>query len=208
MIRTLAGALLFSAVLYGAPTITYIKKFPGSAPAYVSVTVERSCDTVYKETENDDYPLKFKLRDNECDAIFQMADKLDRFTRPLESGLKVAKLGDKTLRYQDGAAKHETTFNFSIDENARILVDWFDRITESEQRYIDLERAVKYEKLGVNQALLQLQIQWDKKRLAAAEQFLPLLDRIIKNDSYLHMARERASGLADAIRGLKAAKQE
>lgn len=208
MKRAITGAVLCVAAAYGAPTVTYIKSFPGSAPAYVSVTVQRSCDTVYKEAENDDYPIKFKLRDNECDAIFQMADKLDRFTRPLESGLKVARLGEKTFRYEDGATKHETTFNYSVDENARILVDWFDRITESEQRYIDLERAVKYEKLGVNQALLQLQIQWDKKRLAAADQFLPLLDRIIKNDSYLHMARERASGLADAIRGLKAAKQE
>jgi len=36
--------------------------------------------------------------------------------------------------------------------------------------------------------------------LMAPEQFLPLLDRIIKNESYMHIARERAASLADSIR--------
>ena len=57
-----------------------------------------------------------------------------------------------------------------------------------------------YDKLGVNDVLLQLQITWDHKRLVAPEQFLPLLDRIVKNESFLHLARERAAGLAEAIR--------
>ena len=41
---------------------------------------------------------------------------------------------------------------------------------------------------------------WDHNRLVAAEQFLPLLDRIAKNESYLHISRERAAAIADAIR--------
>ena len=48
--------------------------------------------------------------------------------------------------------------------------------------------------------LLQLQITWDHKRLIAPEQFLPLLDRISKNDTFLHISRERAAALAEAIR--------
>ena len=67
---------------------------------------------------------------------------------------------------------------------------------------------MKYDKLGVNQALLLLQVSYEKKRLVAADQYLPLLDRVVKNDSYLHMARERAASLADAIRGQYAAKAE
>jgi hypothetical protein len=34
----------------------------------------------------------------------------------------------------------------------------------------------------------------------AAQQFLPLLDRIVKNESFLHIARERAAAIAEAIR--------
>jgi hypothetical protein len=40
----------------------------------------------------------------------------------------------------------------------------------------------------------------ERNRLVAPEQFLPLLDRIVKNESYLHMARERAANMAEAIR--------
>jgi hypothetical protein len=45
-----------------------------------------------------------------------------------------------------------------------------------------------------------LQVTWDHKRLEAPAQFLPLLDRIVNNESFLHLARERAAGLAEAIR--------
>jgi hypothetical protein len=55
--------------------------------------------------------------------------------------------------------------------------------------------------LGVNQALLRLEAWWDRKRIVAERQFLPLLERIRKNESYLHMARQRAAALADAFRG-------
>ena len=30
-----------------------------------------------------------------------------------------------------------------------------------------------------------------------------MLDRVAKNETYMHMARERAAGLADAIRAAK-----
>jgi hypothetical protein len=71
-----------------------------------------------------------------------------------------------------------------------------------------LERTARYDKLGVNDALLVLDISMEHKRVVAAQQFLPLLDRIAKNDSYLHIARERASALAEAIRKPPPAPQE
>ena len=52
----------------------------------------------------------------------------------------------------------------------------------------------------MNDVLLQMQITWDRNRLVAPEQFLPLLDRIAKNESYLHISRERAAAIAEAIR--------
>ncbi len=76
-------------------------------------------------------------------------------------------------------------------------------MTESEQHRINLERAVKYDKLGVLKALLQLEAAFDRKRLVATEQFLPMLDRISKNETYMHAARVRAAGIADSIRSGK-----
>lgn len=201
---TLLALLLAAAsALAGAPRIVYTKSFPGSMPAYVWISVEKDGSATYKEADDDPNPVKLQLDARDAAAIFDLADKLEHFEQPLESGLKVANMGIKTFRWEDGSEKREVKFNYSLDENARLLQDWFEKITETEQRFFTLERAVKYDKLGVNDALLQLHILWDQKRVVAPQQFLPLLDRVAKNDSYLHMARERAALLADAFRNNK-----
>jgi hypothetical protein len=197
-------ALLSAAVAVAGDTqrIVYIKSFPGSVPAYVEIAVEPSGAVSYKESADDD-PETFHLDAASTGEIFDLAKKLDYFTHPLESGLKVANMGVKTFRWEDGATKHEVKFNYSLDENAKTLHDWFERITESERLYVELRRAIRHDKLGVNEALVNLQSCWDRKRLAGAEQFLPLLDQVSKNDVFMHMSRERAAQLADAIRAVK-----
>jgi hypothetical protein len=185
------------------PKLTYSKSFPGSQPAYLAITVDKEGSSTYQEAPDDDNPLAFKLSPQDTEALFAKAEKLGRFTRPLESGLKVARLGDKTFRYENGAEKHEVKFNYSVDPDAQALLDWFEIVAESEQCFINLERAVKFDKLGVNDALLTLDIALDNGRLAAREQFLPLLDRIAKNETFMHMARARAAEIAEYIRNPK-----
>ncbi len=183
------------------PRIVYTKSFPGSTPAFVSITVERDGRVIYKEAVDDENPIKLQLAPADADAIFATVEKLDRFKRPLEGGLKVANMGAKTFRFEQGREVHETKFNYTVDQDGALLADWFERVIETEQLFINLERAVRFDKLGVNQALLRLETWWDRKRIVAERQFLPLLDRVRKNESYLHMARERAEVLAAAFRG-------
>ena len=76
-------------------------------------------------------------------------------------------------------------------------------MAESSQHLIDLERAAKYDHLGVDGALQGLEAAFENGRVVAPEQFLPMLDRVVKNDSFLHMARDRAQALADGIRSRK-----
>jgi len=185
-----------------APRVIYTKSFPGSSPAYVSITIERSGVVSYKEAVDDD-PEKFQLEEETTATIFDLAQKLDHFKHPIESGLKVANMGVKTLRWENGDEKSETKFNYSLDENAKTLHDWFERITETERLLVDLRRAVRHDRLGVHQALINIQSSWERKRLAGAQQFLPLLDQVAKNEVYLHMARERAAQLSEAIRAAK-----
>ena len=201
--------LLTSAVLCGAlvgacaaaePRVVYTKAFPGSQPAYVSITVEMSGAVSYKEAADEEEPEKFTLEPAATEAIFELAGKLDHFNKKLESGLKVANMGQKTFRWEDGGASSEAKFNYSQDDNARQLQDWFEKITESERAMLELKHALRYDKLGVYQALLKIETIWNAKRLAGADQMLPLLDRVAANDTYLHMARERAANLAAAIR--------
>lgn len=192
--------MLSTAIALAEPKLFYSKFFKGSTPEFVAITLQRDGQVTYQEAKDDDNPIKVQLAPSDTQTIFGLADKLDQFQRPIESGLKVANMGLKTFRFEDGANRHEIQFNYSQDANAQALLDWFERITESERHFIELDRTVHYDKLGVNDVLLQLQITYEHKRLVAPEQFLPLLDRIAKNESFLHISRERAAGLTESIR--------
>jgi len=112
-------------------------------------------------------------------------------------------MGAKTFRWENGDEKSEAKFNYSLDENAKTLHDWFERITETERLLVEFRRAIRHDKLGVHQTLINIQATWERKRLTGAEQFLPLLDRVAGNEIYMHMARERAAQLSEAIRAAK-----
>jgi hypothetical protein len=186
-----------------AQQITFSKTFPGSMPAYMEVRIDEAGNVEYREDVKDDSPLKFQLSESDRAAILALAEKLGYFNRPLESPAKVAKMGMKMFRYENGAEHHEISFNYSEDLDAQALHDWFERIAETEADRIDLERTAKFDKIGVENSLLRLEVSWDKKRLVSPQQMLPILDRIVKNESYMHMARTRAANLADRIRALK-----
>jgi hypothetical protein len=195
-----AACLLFALPLLAAPRVTYSKSFPGSTPAWLEITIERTGAGQYKEDPKEEDPLKFQVSDSDLTQIFGLVDKLDHFSHPLESGLKVASMGMKTFRYEADGRTGEVKFNYSEDADAKALTDWFERIAETERSLIELERAVRFDKLGAQNAILRIEILRDQKRLVAAEQFLPMLDRVAKNESFLHIARDRAAGLADSIR--------
>lgn len=185
----------------GAPRVVYSKTFPGSDPAYVKIVVEQDGSATYLE-DPADMPEKFKLDAASTQAIFGLADKLQHFSRKLESDLKVAKMGEKVYRWEDGAAATEVKLNFSTDLDAQALQDWFERISQSERVLLDLRRTARFDRLGVHEVLLRLEALWKQKKLVGPEQFLPQLDRVSKNEVYMNMARERATVLAEQFRGI------
>jgi hypothetical protein len=201
--RIAALLLLSTGLLAAEPRLFYSKYFKGSVPEFVAISVAPDGAATFQDSKDDENPIKFQLSGSEAREMFDLAQKLEHFQHPVESGLKVANMGTKTFGFEDGAEKHTVDFNYSQDVNAQGLQDWFERITESEEHYINLDRTVHYDKLGVNDVLLQLEISWEHKRLVDAAQFLPLLDRIVKNDSFLHISRERAAEIGEAIRKLQ-----
>jgi hypothetical protein len=194
--------LLFASVAFAGdgPRLFYSRTFPGSAPAYFDIALESNGDTVYREAVDDELPSKFHLSEADTKEVFGLADKLDHFKHPLESPLKVAFMGNKVFRYEQGTEKTEVKFNYSEDVNAQALMDWFEKMAESAQQRDNLERAAKYDHLGVMHAMDLLASAYERKRLVAVEQFLPILDRVAKNETYMHQARALAAELAEAIR--------
>src|ERR1700721_2427452 len=110
--KTIAAALLFSATLCAAPQIFYSKYFKGSVPEYVAITVEQNGQVTYQEAKEDDNPIKIQLDRASAQQMFDLTEKLGRFQRPVESGLKIANLGLKTFRFDEGAKNHKIHFNY------------------------------------------------------------------------------------------------
>jgi len=185
------------------PRLTYSKSFPGSSPAYFAITVAPDGKATYNESEDPDNSEDIHLEAAAARQAFELADRLDHFKHPLESGLKLANMGQKTLRWQQGSETSEAKYNYSTLEDTKALADIFERIGDSERMMLDLKRALKHDRLGVNDAVLRIQAAWQDKHLLLTDDVLPLLDQVAKNEAYIHMARERAARVADAIRATR-----
>jgi hypothetical protein len=197
LIASLATALVYA---QNAPRVTYTKSFPGSDPAYVAIAVDRNGMVSYKETPDDD-PDTFQLEAMFTDRIFDLADKLDHFKKPLESSVKnIANMGAKTFRWENSGEAAEAKFNYSTDPSAQALWTCFESMTDSERAYLELKRTVRHDKLGVNDALIKITDLWTDSKLVGTPQFLPLFDRVAGDDTFIHLARERAAELAEAVR--------
>jgi len=195
MIRFVWLLLIAVSLLAQEGIIFFSKSFPKSKPEYLEIIIEPTGEAIYKESAEDDQPVKFKLMQGEVETLWSLAEKTEWFQRKLESGLPVARMGDKTFRYTNGDKQYEAKFNYTQDVDGQALLDWFERMSETVNRFYDLERTAKFERLGVDRALLLIEAAWDKKRLVSFELYYPLLNRIIKNDSYLNRARDRAARL-------------
>jgi hypothetical protein len=204
-VRVALPALFLTAVLCFAtsPRLVFIKSFPGSVPDYVWVGLDKSGALEYKESPKEgEQTLKAQLPDPDAAALFSLAEKLGYFKNPLESGLKVANTGKKTFRYEpETGTPTEAVFNYSLDVNAQQLLEKFEQIAASERGYIDLDRTIHFDKLGVNDALAEIESLWLRKQLAAPLQFVPLLERISSRPVFMHIARERAARLKDQFTG-------
>lgn len=194
---TILALFLCVSVFAAPPKLTFTRSFPGSTPDYICVGVDRSGALQYTESPKDDQPLKAQLEESETAALFSMAEKLDYFKSPLESGLKVANTGKKTFRYEGENGATEASFNYSTNLTAQQLLDRFEQIASSERAYLELDRTMRYDKLGVNDALAEIESLWLRKQLAAPQQFVPLLTRISTHESFMHLVRDRAARLKD-----------
>lgn len=207
------GCILLLLAATAAPAhsearLSFSKSFPGSRPEYYRIDLDSGGLALYREAPDEEPPLKLQLSANESATIFALARKLDRLGRELESGLKVARLGEKKYAWIEGSERREQTFNFTLDPDAQALQNWVERIAESVMYYYDLERTVKYDRLGAYKMILKLEAAWDKRRIVAPELFIPLLERVIKSESYMNIARERARSLAEAFRNPEAAAEK
>ena len=102
-------------------------------------------------------------------------------------------------------ASTEKVFNYSTNPVAEQLLDRFENIAATERAYIVLDETSRFDKLGVNNALAQIESLWLARQLAAPLQFIALLNKVASHESYMHLARNRAARLRDEFKAATAA---
>jgi hypothetical protein len=183
--------------------ITFRKVFKTSYPEFVEIKINQSGSGTYdiRQLDEDPNPQPFEVSAPLAERIFTLAAKLNNFQNvDLEVHRRLANLGAKTLLYEKGAEKHETDFNYTLDDTATQLVNIFEGLARQTTDLSDLVRTMRYDHLGVNDVLLQIERDYNNKLLPEPERLLPTLDQLAADEKFIDIARSRARTLATRVR--------
>jgi hypothetical protein len=187
----------------GAATITYRRVFKGSTPEFIEITIgeQGKCTFEIRQLEEEAGSEPFEVGAPVRQKIFELAAELQNFAvTDLDVQKKIAYLGQKTLRYERDAEVHEATFNYTLNTTANQLAQIFEGLARQQGDLVLLQRRVKYDRLGVNDALLQFESDMDHRLLPEPERLLTVLDQIAADSHFVEIARTRARALAERIR--------
>ena len=184
--------------------LTFRRIFKSSTPEFIEISVrEDSDDASYEIRQLDDDPgaVKFQVSSTLRAKMFALVQQLNHFQgQDLDVHRKIANLGEKTFRWEQGSETHEVTFNYTLNSNASQLLQVFEGLARQQELLMLLERRMKYDRLGINDALLQFETDLNRKLLPEPERALPTLDQIAGDARFVEIGRQRARSLAERIR--------
>ena len=202
----LAGAWLAASAAAANPggaTITYRRVFKGSVPEFIEIKIREQGKATFdiRQLDDDVDAEPFEVGAPVQKKIFDLAGELKNFAIPsLDIQKKIANLGEKTFRYENGAEVHETSFNYTMNSPATQLMQIFEGLARQQQDLVLLQRSAKFDRLGINDALMQFESDMDHRLLPEPERLLPVLDQIAGDPHFVEIARSRARALAERIR--------
>ena len=108
--------------------------------------------------------------------------------------------GALALRLHPSAAAHvRVRLKPRLQGHAAVLSE-LRRRAKQQQDLVLLQRQAKFDRLGVNDALMQFESDMDHRLLPEPERLLPVLDQIAADSHFVEIARSRARALAERIR--------
>jgi hypothetical protein len=199
--RALSGSR--AAAENAPPQITFRKVFKTSYPEFVEIKINQAGTGTYdiRQLDEDANPQPFEVSAPLAQRIFALAAKLNNFQNvDLDVHRRLANLGAKSLLYEKGGEKHETDFNYTLDDTASQLVNIFEGLARQTTDLSDLVRTMRYDHLGVNDVMQQIERDYNSKLLPEPERLLPTLDQLGADEKFIDIARTRARTLATRIR--------
>lgn len=202
----LAGVWVLAPVARANPpgaTVTYRRVFKSSTPEFIEIKISDQGNSTYdiRQLDEDADPEPLEVGPAVKKQVFNLAADLKNFAvGNLDIQKKIANLGQKTFRYENGAEVHETSFNYTLNPSATQLMQIFEGLARQQQDLNLLQRQARFDRLGVNDALMQFESDMDHRVLPEPERLLPVLDQIAADPHFVDIARSRARALAERIR--------
>jgi hypothetical protein len=184
--------------------LTFRRVFKGSAPEFIEISVREDSDTAayeIRQLDEDPGALPFQVSPAWRTKMFDLAAQLKHFQgQDLDVHRKIANLGEKTFRWESGAEVHEAKFNYTLNSAAAQLLQIFEGLARQQEHVDLLTRRMRYDRLGINDALLQFESDLNRSLLPEPQRVLPMLDQIAGDSRFVDIARQRARSLAERIR--------
>lgn len=183
---------------------TYRRVFKSSMPELIELKIsENSQSSTYEIRQLDEDPgaTPFEISPILRAKIFELISQLHYFKGlDLDVHRRIANLGEKTFRWERGREAFEVKFNYTVNTEASQLLQICEGLARQQELVELLQRRMKYDRLGVNDALLQLETDLSKGVLPEPQRLLPQLDQIAGDYRFVEIARQRARVLAERIR--------
>lgn len=185
-------------------SITYRRVFKSSTPEFIEIVVREDSDSAtyeIRQLDEDPGTSPFEVSASLRSRMFELAAQLHHFERQdLDVHRKIANLGEKTFRWERGSEFHETKFNYTLNSEANQLLQIFEGLARQQEHLTLISRRMKYDRLGINDALLQFETDFNHRLLPEPQRALPVLDQIASDSHFVEIARQRARSLAERIR--------
>jgi len=193
-------------VAAGDAVISYRKVFKGSVPESVEISISESgkCSYDIRQLAEDPKPQEFEVGQPIRSKIFSLAKELNNFrNQDLDVHRKIANLGAKTFRYEKDGVSYETTYNYTLSTPASQLQQIFEGLSYQQDHMQTLQRTLKYDRLGLYDALGYLQADLENGVIPEPEHLLPVLEQIANDSHVIEIARQRARAITTKIRNAK-----
>jgi hypothetical protein len=201
------AALLCAPCLLASPSgakLTFRRVFRSSSPEFIEIVVREDTDAAtfeIRQLDEDHAASQFEVSAALRARMFALAGELNHLRGiDLDVHRKIANLGEKMFRWERGPETHEVKFNYTLNSAANQLLQIFEGLARQQEHLTLLARRIKYDRLGVNDALLQFESDLNRKLLPEPQRVLPALDQIANDSRFVEIARQRARSLAERIR--------
>ena len=190
----------------GEAVITYTKIFKGSVPESVELIIRETgkCTFDIRQLAEDPKATEFDVGQPIREKIFSLAKELNNFRNlDLDTHRKIANLGAKTFRYEKDGMVNEVTYNYTVSTPASQLQQIFEGLSYQQDHLQTLQRTLKYDRLGLYDALGYLEGDLDNGVIPEPEHLLPVLEQIANDTHVIEIARSRARAITSRIRNAK-----